>query len=77
VGVIHGKPRSEIAKMQIFMEVLKGLEGEPPSAVGEKLFIDELVKSGKFDEEESRRYIKKMSEEGTIYEAKVGHYKRV
>ena len=28
LGVLQGKPRSEVSKMQLFMDVLKGLEGD-------------------------------------------------
>lgn len=77
MGVIHGKPRSEVSRMQLFMDILKSLEGEPASPVDEKAFVDELVKSGKFDEEAARNFIKKMSDEASIYESKPGHYNRV
>ena len=77
VGVLQGKPRSEISKMQLFMDVLKSLEGENKTAVEEKLFVKELEKSGKFTEEEARKYIQRMAREASIYESKSGHYNRV
>ena len=39
LGVLQGKPRSEVSKMQMFMEVLQSLEGEPKKPVEEKLFV--------------------------------------
>jgi len=77
LGVLQGKPRSEVSKMQLFMDVLKSLEGEIKVAVEEKLFVSELVKSNKFTEEEARNYIKRMLREASIYESKPGHYNRV
>lgn len=77
VGVLHGKPRSEISKMQLFMDILKGLEGDPKSAVPEKDFVNELEKTEKFTEDEARIFIAKMLKEASIYESKPGHYNRV
>ena len=77
LGVLQGKPRSEVSKMQLFMDVLKSLEGENKVAVEEKTFIKELEKSGKFTEEEARNYIRRMLREASIYESKPGHYNRV
>ena len=77
LGVLQGRPRSEVSKMQLFMDVLKSLEGENKMAVEEKLFIKELVKSGKFTEDEARSYLKRMLREASIYESKPGHYNRV
>ena len=77
LGVLQGKPRSEITKLQLFMDVLKSLEGEPKQSVEEKLFMAELVKTEKFTEEEARRYLRKMLNEASIYESKPGHYNRV
>ncbi len=77
LGVLQGKPRSEITKLQLFMDVLKSLEGEPKQPVEEKLFMAELVKTEKFTQEEARRYLRKMLTEASIYESKPGHYNRV
>ncbi len=77
LGVLQGKPRSEVSKMQLFMDVLKSLEGDNKISVEEKTFVDELVKSGKFTEEEARNYIRRMLREASIYESKPGHYNRV
>jgi len=77
LGVLQGRAHSEVSKMQLFMDVLKSLEGENKAAVEEKLFITELVKSGKFTEEEARNYIRRMLREASIYESRPGHYNRV
>jgi len=77
LGVLQGRPRSEVSKMQLFMDVLKSLEGENKAAVEEKEFIKELVKTAKFTEEEARNYLRRMLREASIYESKPGHYNRV
>ncbi|MFB5630373.1 MAG: minichromosome maintenance protein MCM [Nitrosopumilaceae archaeon] len=77
LGVLQGRAHSEVSKMQLFMDVLKSLEGENKTAVEEKLFITELVKSGKFTEEDARNYIRRMLREASIYESRPGHYNRV
>jgi replicative DNA helicase Mcm len=77
LGVLQGKPRSEISKMQLFMDVLKGLEGDNKVPVDERTFVQELEKSEKFTEEEARNYIRRMLREASIYESKPGHYNRV
>jgi replicative DNA helicase Mcm len=76
LGVLQGKPRSEVSKMQLFMDILKSLEGDNKIPVEEKIFIDELIKTEKFSEADAHNYIKKMLKEGTIYERKVGHYNK-
>ena len=77
LGVLQGKPHSEVSKMQLFMDVMKSLEGDEKRPVEEKIFVKELVKTGKFTEEEARKYIKKLQRESAIYESKHGHYNRV
>ena len=77
LGVLQGKPRSEVSKMQLFMDVLKSLEGDNKIPVEEKLFVRELEKSDKFTEDEARNYIRRMLREASIYESKPGHYNRV
>ncbi len=77
LGVLQGRPRSEVSKMQLFMDVLKSLEGDNKVAVEEKAFVKELEKTEKFTEEEARNYIRRMLREASIYESRPGHYNRV
>jgi replicative DNA helicase Mcm len=77
LGVLQGRPHSEVSKMQLFMDVMKSLEGDEKRPVEEKTFVKELVKTGKFTEEEARKYVKKLQRESAIYESKPGHYNRV
>src|SRR5574338_1072224 len=77
LGVLQGRPHSEVSKLQLFMDVLKSLEGDNKTPVEEKLFVKELSKTGKFTEEEARNFIRRMLREASIYESKPGHYNRV
>ena len=76
LGVMHGMPQSERSKMQIFFDVFKTLSGTEKNPVEEKALVTELVKSGKFTEEEAKAFITKANRNGTIYEVKSGFYKR-
>jgi replicative DNA helicase Mcm len=77
LGVLQGRPHSEVSKLQLFMDVLKSLEGDSKTPVEEKLFVKELTKTAKFTEEEARNFIRRMLREASIYESKPGHYNRV
>lgn len=77
LGVLQGRPRSEVSKMQLFMDILKSMEGDNKIAVEERAFVKELQKTEKFTEEEARNYVRRMLREASIYESKPGHYNRV
>jgi len=74
LGTLQGRPRSEVSKMQMFMDIMRGLEGEHKHPVEESQLIDELAKTDKFTEDDARNYIRKMQKDSVIYEAKPGYY---
>lgn len=74
LGVLHGKPHSEISRLKVFMEVFNALSGQDKNDVEEKNFINELARTGKFSEEEARAFIRKAMQNGQIYERKPGFY---
>ena len=76
LGVLHGKPHSEVTKQKLLMEVFKGLSGSDNNDVEEKNFIDELVKTGKFSEEDAKNYFTKAKREGLIYERRSGFWSK-
>src|SRR6476620_3338944 len=63
LGVLQGRPHSEVSKMQLFMDVMKSLEGDEKRPVEEKAFVKELIKTDKFTEDEARKYLKKLQRE--------------
>jgi replicative DNA helicase Mcm len=77
VGVLYGKPQSVVSKEKLFMDVFKGLAGEQNADVADKTLVDELVKTGKFSDEDARKFIQKFSREGQIYERQPGFWSRV
>ena len=74
LGVLHGKPLSETSKLKTFTDVFNGLSGEDKNDVEERNFIDELVKTGKFTEDEAKDFIRKAMQNGQIYERRAGFY---
>ena len=74
LGTLQGRPRSEVSKMQLFMDVLRSLEGEHKHPVEESQLVEELAKTDKFTEDDARNYIRKMQKDSVIYESKPGYY---
>ena len=76
LGVLHGKPFSEISKLKLFMEIFSSISGEDKNDVEENTFIIELAKTGKFSESDAKSFIKKAMNDGQIYERKPGFYSK-
>ncbi len=76
IGVLQGKPRSEVSKLQLFMDILKRMEGDKKEPVEEGAFIKELEGTEKFGSDDARRYIRKLQNEGVIYESRPGYYNK-
>ncbi|MGN6350584.1 MAG: minichromosome maintenance protein MCM, partial [Candidatus Nitrosocosmicus sp.] len=76
LGVLHGKPFSEISKLKLFMEIFSSISGEDKNDVEENTFITELAKTGKFTEADAKSFIKKAMNDGQIYERKPGFYSK-
>ena len=74
LGVLYGKPQSVVSKEKTFMELFRGLTGAENNDVEDKVLVDELVKTGKFSEEEARKYIQKFNREGQIFERRPGFW---
>jgi replicative DNA helicase Mcm len=74
LGVLHGKPQSEVSKLKVFMEVFNSLSGQDKNDVEERNFIDELIKTDKFTDDDARAYLRKATQNGQIYERKTGFY---
>jgi replicative DNA helicase Mcm len=76
LGVLHGKPFSEISKLKLFMEIFSSISGEDKNDVEENTFITELAKTGKFTDADAKSFIKKAMNDGQIYERKPGFYSK-
>jgi replicative DNA helicase Mcm len=74
LGVLHGKPHSEVSKLKLFIEIFNALSGEDKNDVSERNFIDELINTGKFTEDEAKTYLRKAMQNGQIFERKAGFY---
>lgn len=83
LNTLQGPPEVIVSKMQVFMDVLKDeeLSGEQPQfgkkPVEERKFVQSLINTEKFTEEEARLYIRIMLREASIYESRPGHFNRV
>ena len=74
LGVLHGKPQSEISKLKLFMEIFNALSGQDKNDVEEKSFIQELTQTGRFSEDDAKNFINKAMQNGQIYERKSGYH---
>ncbi len=74
MGVLYGKPQSIVSKEKMFMEVFKGISGTENNDVEDKALVEELIKSGKFTDEEARKCIQKFNREGQIFERRPGFW---
>jgi replicative DNA helicase Mcm len=72
--VLYGKPQSVVSKEKTFMEVFRGLASAENHDVEDKVLVDELMRTGKFSDEEARKYIQKFNREGQIFERKPGFW---
>ncbi|MFQ6011716.1 MAG: ATP-binding protein [Nitrososphaerales archaeon] len=77
LGVLHGRPLSERNLLQTAVDLFKELEGAQKNPVEEKVFLEELVKTGKFDQEEAKRMLQTLNRNGQIYETKPGQYRKL
>lgn len=76
IGVLRGRPRSELSRLQLFMDVLKRLEGEGKEPVNETALIKDLEDTEKFTADDARAYLVKLKREGVIYEPRPGFCSR-
>jgi replicative DNA helicase Mcm len=74
LGVLYGKPQSVVSKEKTFMEAFRGLTGPENNDVEDKALVNELMKDGRFTDEEARKYIQKFNREGQIFERRPGFW---
>jgi hypothetical protein len=74
MGVLYSKP-SFVSKEKTFLDVLKRLAGPDDNDIEERMLLTELVKTGKFtDEQEARTVMIRLSREGQIFERRPGKW---
>ena len=73
-GAIQGKSKSEISKMQLFQDIMKGLAETYGTGATEKEIVKNMVNSEKWDEYSAKEFIKRVLRESTIYESSPGRY---
>ncbi|MBI2184777.1 MAG: minichromosome maintenance protein MCM [Thaumarchaeota archaeon] len=77
MGVFHGKPLSERNLLETALDIFKTLEGAQKNPVDGKVFVQELVKTGRFTEEDAKRMLNSLYRSGQIYEVKTGFYRKI
>ncbi|MFB3042783.1 MAG: minichromosome maintenance protein MCM [Nitrososphaerales archaeon] len=77
LGVLHGRPLSERNLLELAIDTFKSLEGPKKDAVEGKRFVDELINSGKFGQEDAQRMLSSLNRSGQIYEVKPGFYRKL
>lgn len=75
--VFHTTVNNASPKMKVFWEVFDGLAGSKNNDVEDKALNIELVKSGKFTEEEARKCVMRVYEERKISLMKPGLWKKL
>ena len=80
-GVYSGKPKSEISKIVLFRQIMKDLTVElveaGESGVSADVVKEEMVKSGKWDEDTAAETFKKALRDGLIYTPTTNQYRLV
>ena len=74
LGVLHGMPKSEVSQMKLFQDIMQGLEEGTRNGAPQKEIIDEMVKSGKWDENSAKDFFQKMIRGNMVFECKPGRY---
>ncbi|MEM4297672.1 MAG: LAGLIDADG family homing endonuclease, partial [Nitrososphaerota archaeon] len=77
VGVFHGRPLSERNLLETAIDVFKSLEGPEKKPVEERAFIEALIDTKKFTQEDARRMLEILKRSGQIYEVKPGYYRKL
>ncbi|MGQ9469111.1 MAG: LAGLIDADG family homing endonuclease, partial [Nitrososphaerales archaeon] len=72
LGVLHGRPLSERTLLETALDIFKTLEGPQKNPVEGRAFIEELVKTKKFTQEDAQRMLQTLNRSGQIYEVKPG-----
>ncbi len=74
LGVLHGKPKSEKDKMELFYNIMKELGAVHGIGVPEKEITARMIQDDTWEEFSAKEFIKRSLRESTIYEPSPGKY---
>ena len=74
LGVLHGMPKSEVSQMKLFQDIMQGLGEGTNKGIPQKEITDEMVKSGKWDEDSAKDFFQKMIRGNMVFECRPGCY---
>lgn len=73
-GVLQGKPRSEVGKLQLFQDLLKSITQDSSQGASWGEIVEEMVKSGKWDNDTANEFMRKAKTNSIIYESSTDRY---
>ncbi len=73
-GVLQGKPKSEIGKIRLFQDIMKGLGATNGAGCTMKEIVRNMVQSEKWDESSAAEFVRRAQRETLIFEPTVGKY---
>jgi hypothetical protein len=76
-GQTMGRPAREMGALDTAMAVLKSLGGPEKKPFEKHDLIGELVKTGKFTQDEAEKMFQRLFKEGIVYEMRPGFFKTV
>ena len=76
-GQIMGAPAREMSIIETIIRVIKILSGDEKKPVEKKAIISEVLKTGKFTEEEVEKKFSQLFKEGKLFEPEPGYFKLV
>jgi replicative DNA helicase Mcm len=76
-GIVYGKPLSERGRLEAALQTFKDLSGQNKEDVEDRVFIEALEKTGKFNHDESENMFKTLYRSGQIYPVRPHFYKRL
>ena len=77
LGVLIGKPKSDVGRIQLFQDIMKGLVADKGKGASEREIVQNMTDSEKWDESAAKEFLRKMIRENMLYESTPGHYSPV
>ncbi len=77
LGVLHGKPLSESNLLGLALDIFKSLGGPEKKPVEGNRFVEELMGTGKMNNDEAKKMLQTLNRSGAIYEVKPGSYRKL